>query len=647
MANRLKMAEQHAILVLAQRGWSHRRIGRELGIHRETVAAYVRRAAEAVRAASSKPAISIIGAEGPNTPSVVAGAGPPGLLVSADGGLAVADAAPSLPSKPAISIVGAPGDTAATQPGDVACRSGPNGDAGCAPSGGLDGGSQPGAVSAGRRSQCEPFRAIIHARLEQGLTAQRIWQDLRSEHGFTDSYQSVQRFVRHLRTVSTLPFRRMECAAGEEAQIDFGRGAAVLTPDGKRRRPHLFRIVLSCSRKGYSEVVERQTTEHFIRCIENAFHAFGGVPKTLVIDNLKAAVTKADWFDPELNPKIEAFAAHYGTLILPTKPYTPRHKGKIERGVGYAQGNALKGRTFISLAEQNRFLAEWESGVADTRIHGTTRQQVGKCFAEMEKPALLPLPETRFPVFHEAQRGVNRDGHVEVAKAYYSVPPEYLGRPVWVRWDGRIVRVFNQRLEQIAVHARREPGHFATDQQHIAARKRGGIERGAAWWLQKAHSIGTEAGLWAEALLQHRGIHGIRVLMGLVSLTRRHSHRAIEEACRRTREQGVFRLRVLRRLIAERPTSSEQFEFTTEHPLIRSLSEYGQLVHDTFEDLYMKNPDVAKHASAIQAPTFSEGREGEPAPPSGSFSSPSVPQTPSPWASFPSPQEAVGGLFHE
>ncbi|MGE0480403.1 MAG: IS21 family transposase [Vicinamibacterales bacterium] len=319
--------------------------------------------------------------------------------------------------------------------------------------------------SAGRRSRCEPLRAVILAKLEQGLTAQRIWQDLTAEHDFADSYQSVQRFVRTLGAATPLPFRRMECAPGEEAQIDFGRGAPLITPADpnrpggrpQRRTTHLFRIVLSCSRKAYSEVVLRQTTEAFLRCLENAFRHFGGVPKALVPDNLKAAVLQAEWYDPELNPKILAFCQHYGTVCLPTRPRTPRHKGKVERGVGYAQSNALKGRTLSSLAEQNAFLAEWEATVADTRIHGTKRKPVGPFFAEVELPALAPLPVERFPFFHEAQRSVNRDGHVEVAKAYCSAPPEFAGRKVWARRDGRVVRVFDQQLRQIAIHAQLDP----------------------------------------------------------------------------------------------------------------------------------------------------------------------------------------------
>ena len=220
--------------------------------------------------------------------------------------------------------------------------------------------------------------------------------------------------------------------------------------------------MLSHSRKAYSEAVFRQTTDDFIRCIENAFRHFGGVPRTRVPDNLKAAVIRADGFDPDLNPKIQAFAVHYGTAILPTKPRTPRHKGKIERGVDYVQENCLKGHTFTSLEAQNRHLLDWETTVADTRIHGTTRKHVGKVFEEAERPALLPLPVERFPFFYESRRTVHRDGHVEVAKAYYSAPPEYLGRELWARWDGHTVRLFNPRMEQIAFHVQQEPGRFST-----------------------------------------------------------------------------------------------------------------------------------------------------------------------------------------
>lgn len=425
--------------------------------------------------------------------------------------------------------------------------------------------SQPASV-------CDPWQAAIDAAWQAGLSVQRIYQDLVVEHQFAGSYHAVRRFVRRRQGVVELPFRRMECLPGQELQVDFGRGAWVVE-NGQRRKTHLFRGVLSCSRKGYSEAVWRQTTESFIRCLENAFRHYGGVTATVVIDNLKAGVIQADWFDPELNPKLDEFARHYGTVILPTRPRLPRHKGKIEAGVKYAQNNAVKGRTFESLAAQNRFLAEWERTVADTRIHGTTRQQVGKVFAEVERPALRPLPAMVFPVFEEAPRTVHRDGYVEFRKAYYSVPPEYVGRQVWVRHETRLVRIYNARREPIALHARAEPGQFTTDLAHLHSRKRHLIERGADHLLDRCRLIGPLTGTWAEAMHQARGPQGLRVMLGLLHLAGKHPVAQLEQAARIATHHGAWRLRDLKRLL-DQPANVVQLEFLETHPLIRSLEAY-------------------------------------------------------------------------
>ncbi|MEX2172194.1 MAG: IS21 family transposase, partial [Pirellulales bacterium] len=442
----------------------------------------------------------------------------------------------------------------------------------------LHAGNQPPAPEATlpvRRSYCDRFQESIEAKRLAGLTAQRIYQDLVAELGFACSYSTVQRYVRRLERTLPLPFRRLECAPGEEAQVDFGVGAPLVTVDGQRRRTHVFRSVLSHSRKAYSEAGDRQTTDNFIRCLENAFVHFGGVPQTQVIDNLKAAVTQADWYDPELNPKLRAFAAHYGVAVLPTKPRTPRHKGKVERGVGYVQSNALKGHSFASLAAQNAHLVEWETNVADCRIHGTTRKQVGILFREMEGPALRPLPAERFPLFYEAQRTVHRDGHVSVERAYYSVPVEYLTRTVWVRWDARLVRIFNHRLEQTAIHAKQPPGKFSTQRTHIATEKINGVERGAAWLLQKAGAIGPHAEAWAAAMLEQRGVEGLRVLQGLSALAAKHGASAIDAACKVAQSYAAYRLRTVRELVKRHAPEQVEFEFLAEHPLIRNLSDYS------------------------------------------------------------------------
>jgi transposase len=538
MANQLKMADVQAILALVGHGWSYRRISRELGVDRSTVRRYVRLAA----ADGSKPAMALTGSDAP-------------IGAAAE-------------SKPAMALTGSDGDSeAASEPKPAMVLTGLSEPIGCRI----------------HLSAAWPWREAILQKLDQGLCAQRIYQDLGSpEHGYAGSYHSIRRLVQKLSTRHELPVRRMECAPGEEAQVDFGKGAPIIGTDGRRKTSWVFRIILSHSRKGYSEAVLRQGTDEFLRCLENAFAHFGGLPRTLVIDNLRAAVSKADWFDPELCPKVRSFAEHYGIAILPTKPYTPRHKGKIENGVKYVKNNALKGMRFSSLAEENRHLLQWESAVADTRIHGTTRQQVIRLFTEKEKPSLLPLPAGRFELFSEALRSVHRDGHVQVKEAYYSVPPEYLGQQIWARWDGRLVRLFDQKMRPIAVHAQQVPGRFSTQQKHILPEKISGIERGTTWMLNQADGIGPQARAWAEQMLKIRGIQGVRVLMGLLSLKNKHARPQIERACEVAAGHGAYHLRSLRQLIEQGPKAPVQqnFEFAEEHPIIRPLADYTQWLRD-------------------------------------------------------------------
>lgn len=544
MSHLLKMAIVQSIIQLHSLGWSQRRIARELGIHRETVGKYLKE-----HLCGSEPAISPPGSEQSKPASLDHFPGP-----ASDQSDSVSFADSDASSKPAISPSGSRATTVRS--------------------------SMPS--NAGRRSDCEPYRDLILEKLKEGLSAQRIYQDLQSDEGWEGSYDSVKRFVRKLGRVHEFPMRRIEVEPGQEAQVDFGTGAPVIMADGKRRKTHVFRVVLSHSRKGYSEATFRQTTDDFIGCLENSFLHFRGVPRTVVIDNLKAAVKRPDWFDPELVPKLEAFCRHYQCVILPTRPRMPRHKGKVERGIDYVQENGLKGHRFESLQAQNEHLLKWESQVADTRIHGSTCKQVARAFIEVEQHALLPLPTERFPDFQEGQRKVSRDGHIEVAKAYYSAPPEYLGRTIWVRWDRHLVRLFSSSMELIAVHARHQPGAFSTLPAHIASEKIHGIERGVDYLLRKVEAIGSPAHQWAQAMLTSRGIQGVRVLQGLLSLANKHDSRSINRACEIALSYGEFRVQTVRRLIGKQAPEQQTFDFIEEHPIIRPLDAYGEVVAKAF-----------------------------------------------------------------
>lgn len=519
MPNYLKMELINAILALRKRGWSKRRIARELNIDRHTVRRYL-------RDDSKSPTISTPGDS--------------------------ADSVEQPTENPPLSTAGS------------AAADG--------------GGSGDGAVqkSAGRPSKCDPHAEAIRLKLDQGLTAQRIYQDLVGEVQFQGSYQAVKRFVQRLKAESPVPIQRIEVQPGEEVQVDFGTGAPLVQTDGRRRKTHVFRMVLSYSRKAFSQAVLRQDTETFIRCLESGFRSFGGVTKTLNLDNLKAAVLRADWHDPELNPKLESFCRHYGVALLPCLPRRPEHKGKTEASIKYLKSNALKGRTFTSLAEENIFLANWESTVADQRIHGTTRRQVAALFAE-EKKALLPLPPDLFPCFAEARRTVHRDAYVEVQKAFYHVPPEYIGRIVWARWDNHCVRIFNQRWEQVRMHTKLEPGQF-TKVKGIGGGA-SSLEQNISYWLRRAGELGQPCGDWAQGLVEQRGPIAIRSLMGLVHLTSDHSFKAINQACACALSRGAWRLRDVRALLGQAaPSVQTHFAFAQRHPLIRNLAEYGLFI---------------------------------------------------------------------
>jgi hypothetical protein len=225
------------------------------------------------------------------------------------------------------------------------------------------------------------------------------------------------------------------------------------------------------------------------------------------------------------------------------------------------------------------------------------------------------------------------------------VPPEYLARTVWVRWDARLVRIFNLRFEQIALHVRQPPGRFSTDAQHLAKEKINSLERGAGYLLSKANAIGPQADQWARAMLTARGIEGTRVLQGLLSLARKHPRAALEKACATALSHGVFRLRTLRELLKrqEGHTPQQMLPFLDEHPLIRPLDDYAQIVTAAWERCaaarFLRHDWTKASAAEKQNSPGGCGRQGatEMLPPRSGYSSsgcsPAEPDSASPDAS--------------
>lgn len=162
------------------------------------------------------------------------------------------------------------------------------------------------------------------------------------------------------------------------------------------------------------------------------------MPEVVRLDNLKAGVARACLYDPDVSELYAAFAKHWGFVPLPSRPRHPQEQGINERGNSYLKDNALKGRRFDSLEDLDIFLKRWNRTIARVRIHGTTRKQVYTHFLEVEKPALKLVPEERFSLFEVGTRTVHPDGHVEVARAFYSVPDRLVGEEVRARWNERL-----------------------------------------------------------------------------------------------------------------------------------------------------------------------------------------------------------------
>jgi transposase len=429
----------------------------------------------------------------------------------------------------------------------------------------------------GPRSLCTPFEELINKKLEQGLTAQRIHQDLVDEQDFTGAYNSVKRFCRKLKKQDPEVYARIETPPGREMQVDFAKAALTRTASGRYRRPHLFKAVLSYSRHSYEEVVWRQDLPSFLRCIENALRRFGGVVEVLRIDNLKAGVTRACWVDPQINTVLAALGRHYGFAVLPIRPRRPRENGKVERSIAYTKSSALKGRRFESLEDQNRHLADWNRRIARQRLHGTTKQQVWARFTETEQAALKPLPDQPFSYFRVGRRTVSSDGHIEVDRAFYSVPDRLLGCEVQVQWDERLVRIY-YRDQLIVTHPKRSPGGFQTRSEHLPERKRYPQLRTENHLLAQARAIGPEARAWAERALQVRDVLAYRLLRGMISLTRKYPAEVVNRACGTALAHDAFRYRTLVKLCQRQPPAQKPL-FTAEHELIRSLGEYSRILN--------------------------------------------------------------------
>jgi len=522
MANVLKQEKQEEIRALGRLGWSLRRIEEATGVRRETVARYLRWAGIRVRPPRGRR-------------------------------LGEAKAASPVSTDP----LGPP-------PAEAKAASEVSTD--------LERESK--AYTAQSASLCEPHREWITTALEHGRNATSIWQDLVDQHGFAGRYSSVRRFVHDLRgSAVLLAHPTIVTAPGEEAQVDYGEGPMVRHPEtGKYRRTRLFALTLGWSRKAVWLLTWRSSSRIWCELHEEAFRRLGGVVDLVVLDNLKEGVLEPDVYDPALNPLYRDFLAHHGVVALPARVNHPDRKGKVERSIGYAQATPLKGKRFESLEEAQAYLDRWTERWADTRIHGTTKRQVAAMFAE-EQPHLRPLAAEPFRYYQHGLRTVHLDCCVEVEAAYYGAPPGWIGREVTVQWDGIEVRLIDPRTGALLREHRRKPrGWRQVHPSDVPAR----TPPTTIHLLTRARRAGVEIGKLCDAIHARSGEAGVRRILGVMSLVKKHGSQPVEDACRAALELGSPDYRFVRRWLERHPPAP--LTLRQVDPLIRELSLYRDLV---------------------------------------------------------------------
>ena len=522
MSNVLDEEKQQQICGLGRLGWSLRQIERATGIRRETIGPYLKAVGIPVRGRGGRSTVWP-----PPTPATTP-------AVSTDPGA----------SKPATSD-GVSTDSASVRP-----------------------------TRAPSASACEPYRDLIAEALGRGRNAVAIWQDLVDDHGFAARYASVRRFVVQLRGAAPADARVViTTAPGEEGQVDYGEGPMVRDPaTGKYRRTRLFVLTLGFSRKCVRLLTWRSSAEIWAQLHERAFRRLGGTVKVIVLDNLGEGVLTPDIYDPVLNPLFRDVLAHYGVIALPCRVGDPDRKGKVEAGVGHTQKTPLKGLRFETIEAAQAYLDRWDARWADTRIHGTTKRQVAVMFAE-ERPTLGPLPLEPFRYYRFGARTVHLNGCVEVEGAYYGAPPGWLGQRLHVQWNDLHVRLMAPKTGQLLrEHLRTRRGSYQIHDDDRPAR----TPSSTLALLARATTAGPHIGTVCAQIQQHDGIPGIRRILGVLALARKHGAAVVEDAANAALEIGVPTYRFLRKYVERRPPLP--LTLRQVDPLIRQLALYRELI---------------------------------------------------------------------
>ena len=381
---------------------------------------------------------------------------------------------------------------------------------------------------------------------EPDMTAKQI-RRLLAEQGDVFSYSSVKRYVRKLKPGARPVTVRLETAPGEQVQVDFGQVMLQL-PD-TRKKVWAFVMTLSYSRHRFVRFVERQDTNTWLDCHIRAFEFYGGCPRTVLLDNLKAGVVKPDLYDPTLNRAYAELERHYGFVADPAKVRTPEHKGKVERSMPTVRQQLVAGRQYRDLAEANEKALAWSMTGIGMEKHGTTHEEPVLRFERDERSCLIPLPAGRFetPLWKECT--VHPDHHVVFDKSYYSVPTRYVGKKVWVRGTFQLTEIFLDGA-RIKCHARaHKAGTWRTDENDYPEKAKAFLFAHPTWCRQQAETLGESVSLMVNQILAPHSLMNLRKAQAVLRLADRHGAESLDAACRHLLRFGSTSRASLQRLL--------------------------------------------------------------------------------------------------
>src|SRR6266480_2262468 len=327
---------------------------------------------------------------------------------------------------------------------------------------------------------------------------------------------------------------------GMECQLDFGYLGMLFDPvTGRQRKVHALIFTACYSRHMFVSLSFTQTLAALVAGCEAAWVFFGGVFKVVIPDNASAIVADADPVNPRFTAGWLDYAQHCGFATDAARVRSPKDKPRVERAVQYVRGNLFAGETFTGLSDAQDRAQAWCRDVAGARIHGTIQARPAEVFAGHEASALLPLPAAAYDVPVLTRVKVHRDFHVEIGRALYSAPKEYLGCHLDARADSALVKLFH-RGQLVKAHPRQQPGRRVTDPADLPAEKTTYAMRDVASLAKAARRHGDAIGAYAERLLDtDLPWTKMRQVYRLLGLVRRYGPGPVDTACQRALDLDV------------------------------------------------------------------------------------------------------------